>query len=177
MMLVSPEYQAQIQQLHKDDPSWGSTGRHFAPLVLKVVQDYAPLNILDYGCGKQSLSRSLPEFHITGYDPGVPGIDTPPAPVDFVICTDVLEHVESAMLDDVLDDLQRVVKDVLFVAVSTVDAYQILSDGRNAHLVVKPLEWWLPKLMNRFSIINLAVVHEGFHALLKAKKPAGNGNQ
>jgi len=177
MMLVSPEYQAQLQQIHSETPGWGTTGRDFAALVNKVVQDYVPGEILDYGCGKQTLSRALPQYQIIAYDPGIPGIDAPPNPADFVICTDVLEHVEQSMLEDVLDDLQRVTKEILFVAVAEIPAIQILPDGRNAHLITEPLEWWLPKLMERFKLVSVTQLNGQFHGLFGVKRPEGNGKQ
>ena len=176
MNTVTESYQAQLREIHSTTPGWGTTGRNFAPLVQKIAQDYAPSSILDYGCGKQTLGRALPQYQIRPYDPGILGIDTEPAPADFVICTDVLEHIEPLMLGNVLDDLQRVVKEVFFVTVATGPAIQILPDGRNAHLIVEDLEWWLPKLMERFTVISLTVLNGQFHALFGVKQLRGNGN-
>lgn len=174
-MNISTEYQEQIASLHKADPGWGTTGRLFAPQVEKLIQDFQPANVLDYGCGKQTLGRALPKYRIIGYDPAIPGLEAPPEPVDMVICTDVMEHIEPDCLEDVLDDLQRVTKEVIFMTVATGKAIAILPDGRNAHLIVEPLEYWLPKLMSRFGIINLAVSDSMFTILMRAKKPKGNG--
>jgi 2-polyprenyl-3-methyl-5-hydroxy-6-metoxy-1,4-benzoquinol methylase len=175
VLVISQEYQEQIATLHKNDPRWGTTGRLFAPQIEKLIQDFQPKNILDYGCGKQTLARSLPRYRIIGYDPAIPGLEAPPEPVDMVISTDVLEHIEPEFLDDVLDDLQRVTKEILFATVSVLPANAVLPDGRNAHLIVEPLEWWLPKLMDRFGMINLSVNDTMFQVVMKAKKPKGNG--
>lgn len=175
-MLLSAEYKAQIAQLHRDNLGWGTTGRQYAGVVEHLIHQYGPKNILDYGCGKQTLARALPKYRIIGYDPGVPGLDKPiEHPVDLVICTDVLEHIEPDCLDDVLDDLQRVTRSMLYVQVCIVPARTKLPDGRNAHLIVKPARWWLERLWDRFDLINCMIDPSNIIALLAAKHPKGNG--
>jgi len=49
-------------------------------------------------------------------------------------------------------------------------AGKVLSDGRNAHLIQKPLSWWLPKLCERFEILELhqhQVFGKGFWCMVK----------
>jgi hypothetical protein len=111
-------------------------------------------DVLDYGCGKQTLKALLP--YVVGYDPCIPGLDDPPSPADLVVCTDVLEHIEPTCLAAVLDDLQRVTGSALFATIATGPAKKFLADGRNAHLIQKPIEWWLPKFWYRF---DLQMVH------------------
>ena len=176
-MLVSAEYKAQIAQLHRENPGWGTSGRECAGVVQTLIQRYEPKNILDYGCGKQTLARALPKYRIRGYDPGLPGLDTPPEPHDLVVCFDVLEHIEPDCLDDVLDDLQRVTKQILFTKVCIVPAFTMLPDGRNAHLIVKAARWWLERLWDRFNLINCMVDSTNIVACLEARKPKGNGTK
>lgn len=107
-------------------------------------------DVLDYGCGKQTLRAKL--AYVRGYDPCIDGLDERPEPADLVVCTDVLEHIEPGCLDAVLDDLMRVTKRQLFAAIETRAALKILSDGRNAHLIQEPPEWWLPKFFKRFHV-------------------------
>jgi len=174
-MLISEQYKAQITQVHAETPGWGTTGRNFAPLIQRLVQDFQPFNILDYGCGKQTLARSLPQYRIKGYDPGVPGVQDPPEPHELVVCTDVLEHIEPDCLDDVLDDLQRITKKVLFVDVGIVPAIQILPDGRNAHLIVEPARWWTNKLWDRFNLLSITTSANDVQGIFSAVNPKGNG--
>ena len=176
-MLISEEYKAQVSQLHQEEPNWGTTGRDCAPLVQRLVQDYVPLNILDYGCGKETLARALPQFRIKGYDPGMPGLESAPDPHDLVICTDVLEHIEPDCLDDVLDDLQRVTKSVLFVIFCTVLALHKLPDGRNAHLIVKPARWWINKMWDRFDVVSISTSVNHTQGIFSAMNPKGNGGK
>lgn len=174
-MLITDAYKQQVCDLHATTPGWGTTGRNFAPIVNRIVGDYAIQNILDYGCGKQTLARALPQYRIIGYDPGLPGLDAPPQPADLVVCTDVLEHIEPECLEDVLDDLQRVTRKCGFFTVATTPAIQQLPDGRNAHLVVEGMRWWLPKLWERFDLISFNAGENGFQVLVGALKPVGNG--
>lgn len=174
-MIISEQYKAQLVGLHETVADWGTGGRKFAPIVEKIIKDTRPKNILDYGCGKQTLARELAKYRIIGYDPGLPGLDDLPEPADLVVCTDVLEHIEPDCLDDVLDDLQRVTRDNLFVVVFTDLATQLLPDGRNAHLIVEPNKWWTEKLWERFDLFHYAYLKNGFSAMFSALNPKGNG--
>ena len=84
----------------------------------------------------------MPDANIREYDPAVPGKDAEPQPADLVICTDVLEHIEPDCLNDVLDHIRQVSLKYAFVNVSTRPAVKFLQDGRNAHLIIQPADWW-----------------------------------
>jgi hypothetical protein len=71
------------------------------------------------------------------------------------VSLDVLEHIEPECLDDVLDDMKRCTLKGVFLSVSLVTAGKTLPDGRNAHLIVEPIEWWLPKLMARWDLMSV----------------------
>lgn len=174
-MLITPEYQAQLAQLHRDRPDWGTTGRGHAQIVSSLIVDHRPQNVLDYGCGKQTLARALKGFRIMGYDPGIPGLEGRPDPVDMVVCTDVLEHIEPDCLDDVLDDLQRITRMLLYADVHLGAAVHKLPDGRNAHLIQQGYRWWLDRLLERFDLISANVSGQSLQVVLSARKPKGNG--
>ena len=112
--------------------------------------------LLDYGCGSNlSLRETLaPQRKLTyqAYDPGVPEYSGDPEPSDMVVCVDVLEHIEPEFLDDVLDHLMHLTQGVIFCSINTGPAGKTLSDGRNAHLIQQPMEWWLPRIWERFFI-------------------------
>lgn len=169
-MLITPGYKEQITQLHSNNADWGISGKKFAGVVQTIVGNYCPLNILDYGCGKQTLARALPQYRIRGYDPGLPGLDDVPEPHDMVICTDVLEHIEPECIEAVLDDLQRVTLKTLFVQIPTEAAKHKLPDGRNAHLIIKPDRWWMQKLWSRFDLASFEGGEYGFQAIFAAMK-------
>jgi hypothetical protein len=56
------------------------------------------------------------------------------------------------MLDDVLDHIRSVSRLAAIFTVATRPAVKILADGRNAHLIQQPLEWWLPKFWTRWEL-------------------------
>ncbi len=168
-MLISPEYASLNEQLHHSNPLYGTSGKQWAQKVADLARQVGAPHILDYGCGKQTLAAALPDFKVVGYDPAVPGLDSPPAPADLVVCTDVLEHVEPQFIDEVLDDLCRVTSKVAFVTVATRPAVKTLADGRNAHLTVQPLAWWKSSFECRFDIVEVNEIEGAeFSLVLKA---------
>ena len=65
---------------------------------------------------------------------------------------DVLEHIEPECLDAVLDHMARLTQKAILLTVTTIPAAKNLADGRNAHLIVEPPEWWIPKLLQRWEM-------------------------
>lgn len=121
-----------------------------------LVEDLEIDHLLDYGCGSNLSLRETfkPNRKVTyqAYDPGVPEYAGEPMPAELVTCIDVLEHIEPECLDDVLDHLESLVELVFFCSIHTGPAGKVLDDGRNAHLIQKSMEWWLPQIWDRFSI-------------------------
>jgi len=80
-----------------------------------------------------------------------------------------MEHVEPEYLDSVFDDLQRVTRKVGFFAIHTGKAIAILPDGRNAHLIQESPDWWLPKILSRFSLVAFEKGDNGFWVIVEPK--------
>jgi 2-polyprenyl-3-methyl-5-hydroxy-6-metoxy-1,4-benzoquinol methylase len=167
-VLISEEYRELNRQLHADRKDYGVLGKQVAPHIRQLAESMQTTDVLDYGCGKGTLGANLP-FPIQQYDPALPEYDAPPVQADLVVCIDVLEHIEPECLADVLNDLQRVTRHVLFLTVHTAPAVKTLSDGRNAHLIIEPVEWWLPRLMDRFVLRSVNAEDSRFHAMLEAR--------
>lgn len=158
-MLITDEYRDLNTALHNSNPGYGTSGHRWAKQVSDLASQLgAPqknVTVLDYGCGKGTLKAALPfppAFYLFEYDPAVEGKENRPEPSDIVVCTDVLEHIEPDCLDDVLDDIRYLAKRVVFLTIATRPAQKTLADGRNAHLIVQPALWWLPKLLDRWSL-------------------------
>ena len=69
-----------------------------------------------------------------------------------VICTDVVEHVETECTFAVLDHIASLTKRVAGFSISLVPAVKVLSDGRNAHINLRAQEFWLRELNKRFIV-------------------------
>ena len=162
-MTISDAYRRSQQTLHSEESSYGTASVTLAELVVNVLERVEPADFLDYGAGKQrligamrALGKPLPKYY--AYDPAIPEISAPPEPAEVVVCLDVLEHVEPEHLNAVIDDLHRVTKRFLLAAIETGPASRILEDGRNAHLIQEPMEWWVPKFWERFKITNFSTI-------------------
>ena len=162
--LISDAYRELNRKLH-GYPYYGVNGRLYAERIRRLSQDLRTRDILDYGCGKRTLEAAL-EFQIRNYDPGMPGLDSRPEPADIVACIDVLAHIEPELLDNVLDDLQRVTKRLAFLYIGTRPGKKTLADRRNAGLIQQPVDWWLPKLAKRFAIKWIEFEEGAFIALV-----------
>lgn len=145
-MLITPEYLSLQKQLHATNNSYGVSGRKYADIVRPMCK-WGRLPILDYGCGRQTLAEALgPAYRVTNYDPCIEGLDTPPEPHPVVTCTDVLEHIEPDLVDNVLTNLRRLTLQTALLVINTGPAKKILADGRNAHISMHPPEWWMERI-------------------------------
>lgn len=149
--LISAQYRALNAQLHHDNLAYGVGGGKHAPVVIQIAEKMPTRSILDYGCGKGYLAKAIP-FPIWEYDPAIPGKDASPRPADLVVCTDVLEHIEPELIGFVLGDMQRCVRKVGYFVIHTGPSSKQLSDGRNAHLIQRPVAWWTDLLGKFFTI-------------------------
>lgn len=159
MKTISEEYKDLLDWEHKNTPGkWGHSANQIVDTILKYADQVELTEILDYGAGHGGFAislkeRNLNQYTVHEYEPSRPEHDSPPEPRDFVICIDVLEHIEPEFLDNVLDDLKRATLQYGYFTISCRKAHKILKDGRNAHLIVEPPEWWKPKLEQRFQIV------------------------
>jgi hypothetical protein len=161
-MIISDEYKKILTFEHSEEQckifKWGATAERKIPKILKHALRFNSNNILDYGAGYGGFGINVrkqygEEYNVIDYEPGRPDVSDKPDPQDFIICIDVLEHVEPECVESVLDDLKRVILKGGFFTISTTEAFKILSDGRNAHLTIQPWDWWLEKIKKRFNVI------------------------
>jgi 2-polyprenyl-3-methyl-5-hydroxy-6-metoxy-1,4-benzoquinol methylase len=152
--LITPEYVELNRKLHEGG-EYGRSGSWRVPDVIQLAVQSDAKTILDYGCGQGYLKKNL-TMPVREYDPAIAGKDSLPSPADLVVCTDVLEHVEPECLDSVLEHLQALTLKICFVLVHLTPAKKVLADGRNAHLIQKPPEWWEKKLGEYFDVISKA---------------------
>ena len=163
MQLVSSEYKVVLVDTHHNtDNTWG--GGHSVDKLPKyegLLKSLDVKTILDYGCAngkfKVFMNKHKPTYTVYEYDPGIKGKDQLPNPADFIVCCDVMEHVELDLLPNVMDHLKSLVLKGGFFNISTKDAITILADGTNAHKIVRSGDWWIDKFKDYFSVEGIEI--------------------
>jgi hypothetical protein len=171
--LITDDYRKTQEELHSKG-NYGVTAGKYGALISELVNKLEVNHLLDYGCGSRlSLYKALKADHplkYQAYDPAVEAYASAPVPAEMVCCIDVLEHIEPDLIDDVLDHLMELTDAVAFVSIHMGPAGKTLSDGRNAHLIQNPPEWWLPRLMARFDLHTFQLVSDvEFYVVLYAR--------
>ena len=155
--LITPEYKQELFDLHAQ-ALWGNTGgKYVGDSVVKILEDHPEIKtILDYGCGAATLKKFVEDKGITDkqwtlYDPAVKIYDKEPTgKFDLVISTDVLEHVEEIMLNNVIRNLQSLTGKFLL---SEIACYLCNSEfesgpyvGQDMHISLKAPDGWRLRL-------------------------------
>lgn len=170
---ISETYREMQRQLHSN-PQYGVASLAYAKLVKALFDSTNSKSISDYGAGKCNLKVGLQKegllnFAYYPYDPAFPEYG-PPRQADLSCCIDVLEHIEPEFLDAVLRDLVRITPRVGFFTVASGPAKKTLVDGRNAHLIQEPREWWLPRFEEVFNVLKASEQSaHGFWVIVKSK--------
>jgi hypothetical protein len=136
-----------------------ATGRHFRGLTLlthadrigTLVRRHKAVTLLDYGSGAGDAYDKPHQLHKRWgvprpllYDPAfVKYRRLPTGTFHGVFCSDVLEHVEEAAVDKLVSSLFAYAERFVFASVCCRPAAKNLPDGRNAHITLHPLSWWL----------------------------------
>ncbi len=156
-MLISPECLELNKRLHDDTPSYGTTGKRWAVYVGSTARNVGIKQAIDYGCGKEYLAEGMMKnfsyLKFTNYDPCLEGKDKrPETPARIVTVTNVLEHVETELLDNVLDDIDNLSGQIIFITILTRPAAKTFADGRNIVLTQRPAKWWKEKLAQKWDV-------------------------
>jgi hypothetical protein len=132
-----------------------------ASAIRELIVRTGSRSVLDYGCGKgEAYEQKDIEFEggetapnlaaywkldgIGHYDPGYePFSELPAERYDGAICTDVLEHITEPDLPWIVDELFGYARKFVFASVACYPAKKQLPDGRNAHITIRPPEWWM----------------------------------
>lgn len=171
--LVSEEYLEVLNKVHSNG-EWGRQAGVLLGGLAPFIREWNTDTVLDYGAGAGSFKRNLhrvelDHINVIEYEPGIPEKSNPPQPQNYVICIDVLEHIEPELIDNVLADLDRVTLKEGIFSIDLGPANRILPDGRNAHLLIKPKEWWQEKLEKYWTVKEFGTV-EGSYRVIVTKK-------
>lgn len=159
-MLISEEYRRLNEELHSRT-KYGARGDRHARNVMQFAGELGARTVLDYGCGRGRLARSI-KLPCRCYDPAVPRFASDPPPCDLVVCTDVLEHVEPEYLDNVLAHIEsKTVLGAFFAIALRYDRTKLLADGSNPHRIVETPQFWIDRFANRgWSIHRVETDHD-----------------
>ncbi len=142
----------QYRQMHRER-AYGTTSVKKAPYILPYIQLLKPRTVVDYGCGQSSLAELISErcgVKATRYDPAIPAYEKrPTGRCDLLINVDVLEHVPEDAIDGVVADMAQL-SDNAIIIVDTRPASTLLPDGRNAHVTLRPVQWWMERLAGHY---------------------------
>jgi hypothetical protein len=132
--------------------------------IRELVRATGARHLLDYGCGKAGIykldSVTLKSGETIGpvleywgaetialYDPGVAEYSTlPEGTFDGVVSTDVLEHIPEEDVPWVLEEIFGLADKFVFANIASYPATKILPNGWNAHVTVRPPQWWAERI-------------------------------
>lgn len=155
--VISDEYMALNRELHEAAIDFGTSGGQEAKLAVAFANELKAKTILDYGCGKgrfkSAVSSIAPQLKVYEYDPAIPGKERCRNRADLVVCGDVMEHIEPTLLDNVLTHILSIMEKGGLFVITHKEASRTLPDGRNAHLIQEPPEWWRKRLEEHFPFV------------------------
>ncbi len=144
--------------LGREYKQMAKTGVYFRGLSLlqhadqigELIKDTGSTTLLDWGCGAGDQYKPPHEVHKRWgverpklYDPNfVKHSGKPRTVYDGVLCTDVLEHVKQARIDELIAGLFHHADRFVFASVCCRPASKTFSNGRNLHITLRPYLWW-----------------------------------
>jgi len=162
---LTPEYKSTLIEAHQQRPDWGKGNasarewRHYE----RKLQKFGSKTLLDYGCAcglfKPWVAQHHPQYEVFEYDPGIPGKDRDPEQADYVICCDVLEHVEPDYLQKTLEHIKTKYRHGAFMVIAIFVSRFILPDNRQAHLIIQPGSWWIQQLGQVYDKVRVVYNH------------------
>ena len=168
--MISTDYQEMLSLIHSGT-KFGKRSK-IPEHLKKFISKQAIRSMIDFGCGKGQLidvlKHNYPSIDIMGYDPANPKFDLPLKKVDLIFSTDVLEHIEPEHLDATLEEIKEH-STYIYHLISCAPAKLILPDGRNAHLIQQPPEWWKQKHL----AMGYEVIKEEYREFNKYSKQLG----
>ena len=168
-ILISDDYKLLNETLHSENGEYGNRNNFLSDQLPKacisLIKHFDLESVLDYGCGKGLIVKSIQEqlkgapISIQGFDPCVDEFKEPPKPSQFLISTDVLEHIEPKYINNTLDNIAELTERFCYLVIDLLPAQKRLPNGINAHTMIAPPGWWVDKLSERFSF-GMHIVYE-----------------
>ena len=156
--------------LHRENSSYGKASEYLTkgsmkyemriPEAIAAVHKIQSIrHILDHGCGKGGLveainQNTLVEGKAYGYDPGVEEFARKPSQTfDLVTSIDTLEHIGRENIASTIAEIKQLSKGFFFFCIDLIPASKKISDGRNAHFLIAPSDWWVQQIKSHFKAV------------------------
>lgn len=136
----------------------------FAPIVAQIVDRLQMDEMLLYGTLAGEFVKTFKpsrRIEIEAFHESLVGSERP-APSDLVVSIDHLHNVGMLRIEDVLDELRRLVTNTGFFHVRLAS----VEDFEQASFVPKPPEWWLAQFVKRFELSTYQRVPGGFYVIV-----------
>ena len=146
----------QYKQLYNQKPTYGASSKKIFDIILPIVEKYAPSSILDYGCGKSPLVDMINEktgIKIYKFDPVFEEYNNlPQKNVDFVICTDVLQHIP---VNELFENLKEISNcgNICFYKIKCTDHPTKFPNGEPTNITIFDKNKWKKILLNFYNDI------------------------
>lgn len=144
-----------------------SPGEHLVVAFMKQAQPKWRSHVIDFGCGTGRAGKRLIEagMRVTMLDFASNCLDadvreslsedlrfirhdlenTPPVVAEYGFCADVMEHIPTRRVDDVLRNILYAAKNVFF-GIHTGNDEHGKKIGEVLHVTQRPSEWWIGRL-------------------------------
>jgi len=116
------------------------------------------------------VARAMPDVQVIEYDPGIPGKDVLPTEmVDYIVCTDVMEHVEEQFVMPTLLTIKNLARFAVLFNIACVPCTSTLPDGRSTHITVRDPDWWVERIDPLFDMIENTRYKDGHLTFMAIK--------
>lgn len=170
-ILVSDELRQLNKDLHINRLAYGRHSYKHFKAVHDIIDRYNVESLLDYGCGKATLSIAFEiadfildeplNLKISNFDPCIKSFSSLPSRADLVVCMDVMEHIEEDKVKTTLEYIAYLTNMAAYFTISTRLSRKILPNGRNSHITVKDLDWWTRAITEYFNIVRIETTKKG----------------
>lgn len=155
---MQEKYIKLYKKLYDLKPNYGRTSILLYDKIKPILKELNVKSVLDYGCGKSQLFLEIERdlnIKVHRYDPAIKGLETlPDYNIDFVVCTDVLQHIPHYEINDVLEEIKSFSENCFFY-INCTEHKTLLPNGEKANCTVLSKEEWLKILKFYFEKIKL----------------------
>ena len=130
----------EYKKYHREQNNYGNGGalkfhkRHIDDLILDTKAE----TLLDFGCGKGEVY----EVNDWNWPKPTEHEQLPDGPFHGVLSTDVMEHIPEEQIPEIFDQIFTRAERFVYLGIANNEAKAVLSDGTNAHVTRRPVEWW-----------------------------------